>query len=189
MRIPFDAKEGFLEEFLTRYYADNRPPEEVILPEAVDDGIGEYLSHLRGGRVRMVVPQRGEKKKLLDLVHKNVEIAFFGDRIKVEDLKRRLHLPALPVVIECFDVSHLSGTAMVGSMVQFRWGGQRGITGASRCDGRRIDDPAAIAEVVRRRYSGCRGGGDLRPVIVDGGRQARGSGRCSRPGAPDGSRP
>jgi len=44
----------------------------------------------------MVVPQRGEKKKLLDLVRKNVEIGFFGDRIKVEELKRCLHLPGSP---------------------------------------------------------------------------------------------
>jgi excinuclease ABC subunit C len=170
----FDAKEGFLEEFLTRYYADNRPPEEVILPEAVDDGISEYLSHLRGGRVRMVVPQRGEKKKLLDLVYKNVEIAFFGDRIKVEDLKRRLHLPALPVVIECFDVSHLAGTAMVGSMVQFRWGRpeKRNYRRFKVRTVEGIDDPAAIAEVVRRRYSRLqREGGDLPDlVIVDGGK-------------------
>lgn len=170
----FDAKEGFLEEFLTRYYADKRPPEEVILPEEVDGAISRYLSHLHGSRVRTIVPQRGEKKKLLDLVQKNVEITFFGDRIKVEDLKRRLHLPTLPIVIECFDISHLSGTAMVGSMVQFRWGKP------DRKNYRRfrirtvegIDDPAAIVEVVRRRYLRLlKEEADLPDlVIVDGGK-------------------
>lgn len=170
----FDAKEGFLEEFLARYYADHRPPEEVILPEAVDDAVVDYLSHLRGNRVRTVVPQRGEKKNLLDLVQKNVEIGFFGDRIKVEELKRRLHLPALPVVIECFDISHFSGTAMVGSMVQFRWGkpDKRNYRRFRIRTVEGIDDVAAIAEVVRRRYSRLqREGGDLPDlIIVDGGK-------------------
>ncbi len=170
----FDATEGFLEEFLTRYYADHDPPEEVILPEAVDDGVAGYLSHLRGGKVRMVVPQRGEKKKLLDLVRKNVEIGFFGDRIKVEELKRCLHLPALPVVVECFDISHLSGTAMVGSMVRFRWGrpDKRNYRRFKIRTVEGIDDFAAIAEVVRRRYSRLqREGGDLPDlIIVDGGK-------------------
>ena len=170
----FDAKEGFLEEFLTRYYADHRPPEEVILPEAVDDAVVDYLSHLRGSRVRMVVPQRGEKKNLLDLVRKNVEIAFFGDRIKLDELKRRLHLPELPVAIECFDISHLSGTAMVGSMVQFRWGkpDKRNYRRFRIRTVEEIDDVAAIAEVVRRRYSRLqKEGGDLPDlIIVDGGK-------------------
>lgn len=170
----FDETEGFLEEFLARYYAGNEPPEEVILPEAVDDAITGYLSHLRGGRVRAVVPQRGEKKNLLDLVRKNVEIGFFGDRIKLDELKRRLHLPDIPVAIECFDISHLSGTAMVGSMVRFLRGQP------DRRNYRRfrirtvegIDDFAAIAEVVRRRYSRLqKEGGELPDLIlVDGGK-------------------
>jgi excinuclease ABC subunit C len=140
----------------------------------VDDGVAGYLSHLRGGKVRMVVPQRGEKKKLLDLVRKNVEIGFFGDRIKVEELKRCLHLPALPVVVECFDISHLSGTAMVGSMVRFRWGrpDKRNYRRFKIRTVEGIDDFAAIAEVVRRRYSRLqREGGDLPDlIIVDGGK-------------------
>ena len=170
----FDAREGFLEEFLTRYYSESDPPEEVILPEAVDDVVVEYLSHLRGGRVRTVVPQRGEKKKLLDLVHKNVEIGFFGDQIRVEDLKQRLHLPTLPVVIECFDISHLAGTAMVGSMVRFRWGRpeKRGYRRFKIRTVEGIDDVAAIAEVVRRRYVRLQKEDGEFPdlIIVDGGK-------------------
>jgi len=170
----FDETEGFLEEFLARYYADHEPPEEVILPVPVDDAVASYLSHLRGGKVRVIVPQRGEKKNLLDLVRKNVEIAFFGDRIKLDELKRRLHLPELPVAIECFDISHLSGTAMVGSMVRFLWGKPdkknyrrfriRTIEG--------IDDFAAIAEVVRRRYTRLRKEGGELPdlILIDGGK-------------------
>ncbi|MFA6671763.1 MAG: excinuclease ABC subunit C, partial [Methanoculleus sp.] len=148
--------------------------EEVILPEPVDDAVAGYLSHLRCGKVRVVVPQRGEKKNLLDLVRKNVEIGFFGDRIKLDELKRRLHLPDLPVAIECFDISHLSGTAMVGSMVRFLWGKP------DRRNYRRfrirtvegVDDFAAIAEVVRRRYSRLQKEGGEFPdlILVDGGK-------------------
>ena len=170
----FDEKEGFLDEFLTRYYAENEPPEEVILPGPVDDAVAGYLSHLRGGRVRVVVPQRGEKKNLLDLVRKNVEIAFFGDRIKLDELKRRLHLPDLPVTIECFDISHLSGTAMVGSMVRFLWGkpDKRNYRRFRIRTVEGIDDFAAIAEVVRRRYTRLQKEGGRLPdlILIDGGK-------------------
>ena len=170
----FDETEGFLEEFLARYYADHEPPQEVILPTAVDDAVAGYLSHLRGAKVRVVVPQRGEKKNLLDLVRKNVEIAFFGDRLKLDELKRRLHLPDLPIVIECFDISHLSGTAMVGSMAQFRWGrpDKRNYRRFRIRTVEGIDDFAAIAEVVRRRYSRLQEEGGTLPdlILVDGGK-------------------
>ncbi|WP_292407463.1 MULTISPECIES: excinuclease ABC subunit UvrC [unclassified Methanoculleus] len=170
----FDETDGFLEEFLARYYADHDPPEEVILPTPVDDAVVAYLSHLRGGRVRVVVPQRGEKKNLLDLVRKNVEIAFFGDRIKLDELKRRLHLPSLPVAIECFDISHLSGTAMVGSMVRFLRGkpDKRNYRRFRIRTVEGVDDFAAIAEVVRRRYTRLqKEGGDLPDLIlIDGGK-------------------
>ncbi len=170
----FDETEGFLEEFLARYYADHEPPEEVILPEPVDDAVATYLSHLRGGKVRLVVPQRGEKKNLLDLVRKNVEITFFGDRIKLEELRSRLHLPSLPVAIECFDISHLSGTAMVGSMVRFYCGkpDRRNYRRFRIRSVEGIDDFAAIAEVVRRRYTRLKKEGGELPdlILIDGGK-------------------
>ncbi|WOX57047.1 excinuclease ABC subunit UvrC [Methanoculleus receptaculi] len=170
----FDETEGFLEEFLARYYADHEPPEEVILPEPVDDAVAIYLSHLRGGKVRLVVPQRGEKKNLLDLVGKNVEITFFGDRIKLEELRRRLHLPSLPVAIECFDISHLSGTAMVGSMVRFYCGkpDRRNYRRFRIRSVEGIDDFAAIAEVVRRRYTRLKKEDGEFPdlILIDGGK-------------------
>ena len=170
----FDETEGFLEEFLARYYADHEPPEEVILPEPVDDAVAIYLSHLRGGKVRLVVPRRGEKKNLLDLVRKNVEITFFGDRIKLEELRSRLHLPSLPVAIECFDISHLSGTAMVGSMVRFYCGkpDRRNYRRFRIRSVEGIDDFAAIAEVVRRRYTRLKKEGGELPdlILIDGGK-------------------
>jgi excinuclease ABC subunit C len=169
----FAYNENFLEEFLVQYYSENVPPEELIVPEVLEDSIEEFLSHVKGKSVKVTVPKQGEKKVLLDLAKKNVEIGFFGDRKKVQALQEALKLPKPPNVIECFDVSHLSGTSMVGSMVQFR-GGRPDKSNYRRfkiksVEG--IDDPASIAEVVRRRYTRLRDGKLELPdlVIIDGG--------------------
>ncbi|RXE55265.1 excinuclease ABC subunit C [Methanoculleus taiwanensis] len=170
----FEYAEGFLEEFLARYYAEREPPKELILPEPVDESIAGYLTHLRGNRVRTTVPQRGEKKKLLDLVRKNIEIGFFGDRIKLEALRELLNLSKIPTVIECFDISHLAGTAMVGSMVQFRDGrpDKRNYRRFRIRSVKGIDDFAAMAEVVRRRYARQKDEGRELPdlIVIDGGK-------------------
>lgn len=169
----FAQNVDFLEEFLVQYYSENEPPEELIVPEALEESIGEFLSHVKGKSVRVTVPKQGEKKVLLDLARKNVEIGFFGDRKKVQALQEALKLPNPPNVIECFDISHLSGTSMVGSMVQFR-GGRPDKSNYRRfkiksVEG--IDDPASIAEVVRRRYTRLRDEEKELPdlVIIDGG--------------------
>ncbi|NYT05932.1 MAG: excinuclease ABC subunit C [Methanomicrobiales archaeon] len=170
----FEAGEGVIEEFIVQYYAENAPPAEIVLPEPAGEDVAAYLSRLRGKKVTVTVPQRGDKKKLLDLVAKNIEIGFFGDLLKQEALRKAVGLPDIPAVIECFDISHLAGTAMVGSMVQFRQGRPdkrnyrrfriRTIEG--------IDDTAAIAEVVRRRYTRLRDEDSPMPdlVIIDGGK-------------------
>jgi excinuclease ABC subunit C len=170
----FENSDGFLDEFLTQYYTDRTPPKELILPVEVDPSVAEFIAHRLGQQVRITVPQKGDKKALLDLVARNIEIAFFGDRLKLEALRRSLRLPEVPSVIECFDISHLSGTSTVGSMVQFRNGKP------SKKNYRRfrirtvegVDDVAAIGEVVRRRYGRlAEERGDLPDlVIVDGGK-------------------
>ncbi|NLX49989.1 MAG: excinuclease ABC subunit C [Methanospirillum sp.] len=170
----FDFHEEFLPEFLVQYYAESGVPKEVVLPEPVDPAMEDYLSEIKGRRVRVTVPKRGDRRHLLDLVKTNLETSFFGDRIKVEALRADLRLPAPPEVVECFDISHLAGTSTVGVMVQFRNGRP------DRRNYRRflirtvegIDDFAAITEVVRRRYARLkRDGSDLPDlIVVDGGR-------------------
>lgn len=169
----FEEREHFLEEFLVQYYAESPVPGEIILPRGVDWGIKAYLETLRGKKVSVHVPQKGEKKELLDLVKKNIELQHFGDTEKLEDLQRALNLQELPLVIECFDISHLSGTATVGSMVQFRNGKP------DKANYRRfkvktvegIDDFAALAEIVRRRYYRLVTNKEPLPnlIIIDGG--------------------
>ncbi|MCL2549984.1 MAG: excinuclease ABC subunit UvrC [Methanimicrococcus sp.] len=134
----------------------------------------DFLSQRNGKTVKITIPKRGDKKDLLALAEKNIELAFFSAVSKVEELGKRLMLPEPPRVIECFDISHLSGTHTVASMVQFRDGK------ADKSNYRRfkiktvegIDDFASIAEVVGRRYSKLSEEGKPFPdlIVVDGGK-------------------
>jgi excinuclease ABC subunit C len=157
-----------------QYYSEHDPPPELILPTPVGDVILDFLIRRSGRRVRITVPKRGDKKKLLDLVGKNIEISFFGGQIKLEALKNLLGLSRAPAVIECFDISHLSGTSMVASMVQYRSGkpDKRNYRRFKIRTVEKIDDFAAIAEVVRRRYSRLKREDGEFPdlVIIDGGK-------------------
>ncbi|HVP94524.1 MAG TPA: excinuclease ABC subunit UvrC [Methanoregulaceae archaeon] len=170
----FDYREEFLEEFLVQYYSMTEPPPEIILPETVSVPMEEFLSEKKGKKVTVTVPQRGAKRRLLDLVKVNIETVFFGDEIRLHELKDHLGLEGLPRVIECFDISHTTGTSVVGSMVRF-------------CDGRPdkqnyrrfriktvegIDDVSAIGEVVRRRYARLLEERSILPdlIMVDGGK-------------------
>ena len=170
----FDYREDAFDEFLVQYYADNIPPSELILPHDVDEALPAYLSERKGRAVHVIVPKAGEKKKLLELVEKNIEHSFLKNELKVKDLQAALGLEDLPAVIECFDISHLSGTDMVGSMVQFHNGEP------DKKNYRRfriktvegIDDFASIAEVVRRRYHRLLEEDSALPdlIIIDGGK-------------------
>jgi excinuclease ABC subunit C len=170
----FDYREDAFDEFLVQYYADNIPPSELILPHGVDEALPAYLSERKGKAVHVTVPKSGEKKKLLEMVEKNIEHSFLKNELKVKDLQSALNLPESPAVIECFDISHLSGTSMVGSMVQFR-NGEPDKTNYRRflirtVEG--IDDFASIAEVVRRRYTRLTGEEAEMPdlIVIDGGK-------------------
>jgi len=170
----FEAVEDFFEEFLVQYYADHPPPTELILPHDIDAALSDYLSERRGRGVQITVPKIGEKKNLLDLVYTNIELSFRRGALKTGDLQNALDLPDTPHVIECFDISHLSGTSMVGSMVQFRDGVPdkknyrrfriRTVEG--------IDDFASIAEVVKRRYQRLFSEDADMPdlIVIDGGK-------------------
>ncbi len=157
-----------------QYYSEREPPEELILGEPMDESLVDFLSHLKGKKVHITVPKQGEKKELLELARKNLDIGFFGDRMKVQALEKALHLPKAPQVIECFDISHLAGTFSVGSMVQFR-GGRPDKSNYRRFKIKSvqgIDDFASIAEIVRRRYSRLKEEMQEMPdlIVIDGGK-------------------
>jgi len=170
----FEFKYNFLEEFILQYYSEKQIPKEIIIPDEIDESLMDFLTDKRGNKVKFTIPKRGEKKQLMDLVERNIELTFFGDYEKIKLLQDRLKLDEPPDVIECFDISHLSGTSTVGSMVQFRNGR------ADKNNYRRfkirsvkgVDDFQAISEVVRRRYTRLKNEGGEFPnlIIVDGGK-------------------
>ena len=111
---------------------------------------------------------------MLDLVKRNVEKLYKEDELNLQDLKERLGLEKRPKIVEAFDISHIQGADSVGSMVRFRDGKP------DKSNYRRfkiktiegIDDPAMIAEVVRRRYSRLIEEEKELPdlIVIDGGR-------------------
>lgn len=180
LEYSFPFVPGFLEQFLSAHYSENIIPREIILPQNIDSELIEIITSKRNsqsknkGKVIVTIPKKGEKKQLLDLVKKNIEFSFFGDLIRLEELQKQLKLNELPVVIECFDISHLSGTSTVGSMVQFRNG--RPVKSNYRRfrikSVHKIDDFQSIAEVVRRRYTRIKNEGIDMPhlIVIDGGK-------------------
>jgi excinuclease ABC subunit C len=170
----FGYHPDFFEEFLVQYYSDNQVPSEVILPEKVDASVAEFLTQRKGKKVTVTIPKQGVKKRLIDLVRKNIETLHFGDDARILELQEVLGLDAPPSVIECFDISHISGSMVVGSMVQFRNGrsDKKNYRRYRIRDVEGIDDPAAIAEVVRRRFRRLKAEETPLPdlVLVDGGK-------------------
>lgn len=170
----FDNSGEAIEEFILQYYSSNPIPKELILPNKIYQSLIDYLEKKRKKKFSVVVPKKGEKKHLLDLVSKNIELQFFSEEEALTDLMKKLKLNFRPEVIECFDVSHISGSSTVASMVQFR----NGVPDKSNY--RRfkirtvlgIDDFSSIAEVVFRRYSRLKREGARMPdlIVIDGGK-------------------
>ncbi|MFH0874582.1 MAG: excinuclease ABC subunit UvrC [archaeon] len=169
----FNYSPDFLEQFIMQQYTELLP-KEIIVPDPVSDALIELLSENRGNRVSVFVPQKGEKLQLLLLAKKNIEKHYFKDTLAIIDLKEKLRLEVIPEIIECFDISHISGSNPVGSMVRFLNGKP------DKSNYRRfkiktisgIDDYAMIAEIVQRRYSRLILENKELPslIVIDGGK-------------------
>ncbi len=175
----FDFHEGLFEEFLTRYYSANRVPNEIIVNLAFWDSgeerevLEKYLSGLRGVKVEINLPQKGEKLGLVRLAEKNAQINI-GEGSVLAEIKDSLNLPEIPRVIECFDISNLSYDHIVAGMVRFvdakpdkkgyRKFRIRTVEGKN-------DDFASMSEVVLRRYRRLIEENSALPdlIIIDGG--------------------
>lgn len=154
---------------IERLYHDPPPlgvPRQVLVPnESADRELHErWLSELRGSTVSIKVPQRGQKRELLQTVVHNAREELTRHRLRrasdhnsraraLNELQDALGLPDAPLRIECFDMSHIQGTDYVGSMVVFEDGLPK------KSDYRRFkvgavegnDDFAAMGEVLTRR--------------------------------------
>ncbi|GAA1233806.1 excinuclease ABC subunit UvrC [Oryzihumus leptocrescens] len=181
-----EAVPDLVEHLLQQVYGGESPegvPREVLVPVLPEDAahLGQWLTGLRGAQVDLRVPQRGDKRALMDTVRRNAEqslarhkVARAGDltarSLALEELQQTLELPDAPLRIECFDVSHIQGTQVVASMVVFEDGLPRkseyrrfivrgavgadggGVDGAAADGPVQVDDTAAMREVLTRRF-------------------------------------
>src|SRR5207248_2670540 len=191
------SREGeVLEAALQQFYELRGAPPEIHVPAEPDEreALEAWLSERAGLRVRIVVPQRGEKRGLIDLANRNAALAYqtrFNQTTAaqydaLETLQAVLKLPSIPRRIECFDISTIQGSETVASMVvcedgRMRRGDYRKyrIRGTGRDSGLGIrdesryqDDFAAMHEVVLRRYRKLLEQGGPFPdlVLIDGGK-------------------
>ncbi|MFM8921087.1 MAG: excinuclease ABC subunit UvrC [Candidatus Nanopelagicaceae bacterium] len=156
--------EDELTPFLLSIYSEEEIPSELIVNRPVDINLSELLTRLRGLKVEIKVPQRGEKLELSQTVERNARyslIQYLSKRASdaavsgraLTQIQESLALDAPPLRIECFDISNISGTTVVASMVVFEDGQPK------KSDYRRFiietesapDDTRAMHQVITRR--------------------------------------
>lgn len=162
---------GLIDRILEALYGDEPPtgvPKQVLVPVEPDDlpTYEEWLGHLRGSKVQVRVPQRGDKRELHETVTRNAKEEFVRHRLRraadhntrsraLTELQDLLGLPEAPLRIECYDMAHLQGTDYVGSMVVLDDGlpNKREYRRFKVRDVPGNDDYAAMEEVLTRRLT------------------------------------
>jgi excinuclease ABC subunit C len=150
--------------------SSNPVPKEVLVPCLPPNAeqLAAWLSALRGSRVALRVPRRGDKRALAETVHRNAREALQQHKLKragdftarsaaLQNIQESLGLAEAPLRIECVDISHVQGTDVVGSLVVFEDGlprksDYRHFAIREAAGEGRSDDVASIAEVTRRRF-------------------------------------
>ena len=162
-----DEPGGILAAFVKQFY-DGNPyvPPTILVQHPLDDteSIAQWLSQKRGGPVKLRVPQRGEKRKLVQMVAENAAEGLEQLKIRqaegsdvsvaMEELQEALSLPNLPRRIECYDISNIQGSNPVGSMAVFEDGHPKSSHyrrfNVKTVDG--VDDYSMMREVLSRRF-------------------------------------
>ena len=172
---------ALVDQFLSQFYGDQADfatdnigggetspvPREVMVPALPEDAaaVTDWLTGLRSARVQLRIPQRGDKRALMETVQRNAKEAFAQHKLRragdltarsaaLQELQDQLGLDSAPLRIECIDISHIQGSDVVASLVVFEDGLAR------KSEYRRFalreaateGDVASIAEVVRRRF-------------------------------------
>ncbi len=166
-----------LADFIHRYYSGaGKIPHEVVIPEKIPDqsALQDYLTHIAGRSVIITVPQKGIKKKLIELVRKNIAAKLGDGGGRLSELQRVIRLKTVPRTIACIDISHLAGTQNVGSLVVFA-NGQPKKSAYRKFIGKTVEgsnDTAMIAEIVTRYGTRILDGKEDAPdlLVIDGGR-------------------
>ncbi len=188
LTCPLEQSEMYLmTQFLKSFYSEDMwIPREILVSHEPDaeENMEELLCELKGSKVKLTLPQKGEKKKQLLLIEKNakmnvVEYMASAERknrtdLSVESLKDDLQLKELPRRIEGFDISHLAGTDTVASMVVFKDGKPEKKSyrkfNVKTVEG--IDDFASMREIIERRLKRLveENGEYPNLMLIDGGK-------------------
>ncbi|MFC7528863.1 excinuclease ABC subunit UvrC [Actinoplanes sp. GCM10030250] len=146
-------------------------PRELLVPALPDDAdaLADWLTQHRGSRVSLRVPQRGDKRSLMETVSRNAAESLQRHKLRragdlttrnkaLEEIAEALGMDTVPLRIECFDVSQIQGTDVVASMVVFEDGlarksEYRRFAVRGNADGSGTDDLSAMSEVLRRRFA------------------------------------
>nr|WSX52474.1 excinuclease ABC subunit UvrC [Streptomyces sp. NBC_00974] len=161
---------GLVEHALQQLYGEETGeavPKEVLVPALPEDtpALSQWLAERRGSQVSLRIPQRGDKKALMETVHRNAQQSLLLHKTKraadlttrsraLEEIAEALELDGAPLRIECFDISHLQGDDVVASMVVFEDGlarkGEYRRFQIKSFEGQ--DDVRSMHEVVSRRF-------------------------------------
>ncbi|WP_433794324.1 excinuclease ABC subunit UvrC [Actinoplanes sp. CA-252034] len=146
-------------------------PKELLVPDLPEDAdaLADWLGRHRGSRVALRIPQRGDKKALMETVARNAAEVLQRHKLRragdlttrnkaLEEIAEALGMEGVPLRIECFDVSQIQGTDVVASMVVFEDGLERKseyrrFIVRGNPDGSGMDDLSAMSEVMRRRFA------------------------------------
>jgi len=178
---------------IQQFYETHDPPSTIHMPAEPEEreALEAWLSDRSARRVRIVIPQRGDKRALIDLAGRNATLGYRNRFDKaaahhraLDALRMALALPAHPRRIECFDISTIQGSETVASMVVCEDGAMKrgeyrkfrlkasAESSAAPAEGRFHDDFAAMRQVVTRRYRAALEQGGPFPdlILIDGGR-------------------
>lgn len=171
----FDKDIFVLDKFIQYYYFDKTVPYEIIIPQSLSPLIIEYLKAKRQSNLKITVPKKGNEKKLLDLVYKNIKLKYLNSiPLELEELQKILLLEDPIITIDCFDISNLKNEAIVGAVVRYS---------LNKFDKKyykkfkiktidKQDDFKAMGEVVYRNYARLQKEHKRMPdlILIDGGK-------------------
>ncbi|WP_458455521.1 excinuclease ABC subunit UvrC [Methanobrevibacter sp.] len=173
----YDSSSEIMFAFIQQYYGYNRHvPKQILLDEDIEDKelLEDWLSDLRGNKVKIKVPQKGVKLRLVKMAKKNAEIIKHQKK-KMEnsliELKKYLKLEKMPRVIEGYDISNISGEFAVGSKVSFK----DGKPDKKKYKHFRMETPgpndfAMMEELLTRRLKMIESDPEPDLIVIDGGK-------------------
>jgi excinuclease ABC subunit C len=182
-KAPYAELPEVLSAFVAQYYMERDAPPEIIVEQEFEEMalLESTFAQRSGHKVRVTASVRGIRARWLEMMHNNAEqalnmrrLARAGIESSLEDVREAFDLEETPQRLECFDISHTSGTDTVASCVVF------GLEGPLKSDYRRFnisgiapgDDYAAMYQALTRRYKRVRDGEIVKPdvLLIDGGK-------------------